>query len=628
MEKHLKSKHPASFKEFEIQKAGSKRKDESEHDGTGSKQPKISNLLKSRGVVMPLCVGLVTESGRPLQMFEDGPMKGILKLGRKGAKEEDFVAINGLNVRAAIEEECAAVKATIYAEFKNKIVNFTADMATCQHRCFIGVNAQYFSDEEQQIVVRQLACLEVFDSHTGDNITEWLEEVQAEAKIHCKQILAVSVDSAANITKGVNTYIKLKKMGDEDVEVYENFNQDLTAPIDELIQDSENAFIAAMREADDEAEEEIEEFDSVHKIHPESAFRIHCAVHKAQLAVNYFMWREPSVSRVLVFAQKLAAKLRNQTVRKLLRQADLPFARLDQLTRWSSTYNMLQSLLKLEEFCKENSDTIPSLKVPDAKWKAFKAISAVLEPLAKLTTELQAENLFATDFVLKWKAMVLNLDKMKTTHSKLLLKYILIREKEIFANPLMKAVQYLDKRTNTLMTAEDKTKAKEVIRMVFAKKCELLKIPVDDEDVQEVQAVDDDDEPSGVSDEFNELNKLLEETEALENPTTLNDRLKVKRNLEKDFADYDRMTRLPLASSLVEFWNGKKQKDSLPLISFVAHDIIAVPVTEVSVERLFSHLNFILNKHRSSLAPDLLGMIMFLRMNSKLNLQQKKNAKL
>lgn len=329
--------------------------------------------------------------------------------------------------------------------------------------------------------------------------------------------------------------------------------------------------------------------------------------------------------RVLVFAQKLAAKLRNQTVRKLLRQADLPFARLDQLTRWNSTYNMLQSLLNLEEFCKENSDTIPSLKVPDAKWKAFKSISAVLEPLAKLTTELQAENLFATDFILKWKAMVLNLDKMRTTHSKLLIKYILIREKEIFANQLMKAVQYLDKRTNTLMTAEDKAKAKEVIRMVVAKKRELLKVPVDDEDVQEVQAAEL--EPS---DEFSELNKLLEESEALESPTTLNDRLKVKRNLEKDFADYDRMARLPLASNLVEFWNGKK--DSLPLISFVAHDIIAVPVTEVSVERLFSHLNFILNKHRSSLAPDLLGMIMFLRMNSKLNLQQaskeKKNAKL
>lgn len=95
-------------------------------------------LSTQNSVLMPHCVGLVTEGGRPLQIFGDRSMKGIIALGRKGAKEEDFKAINGSNVRAAIAEECATLKKEIHKELSTQIVNFSADMATCQHRCFLG----------------------------------------------------------------------------------------------------------------------------------------------------------------------------------------------------------------------------------------------------------------------------------------------------------------------------------------------------------------------------------------------------------------------------------------------------------------------------------------------------------
>jgi hypothetical protein len=66
--------------------------------------------------------------------------------------------------------------------------------------------------------------------------------------------------------------------------------------------------------------------------------------------------------------------------------------------------------------------------------------------------------------------------------------------------------------------------------------------------------------------------------------------------------------------SLGQFWI---KNDNFPLLKNIALDIISVPMTEISVERKFSHLNFILNKQRSCLEGENLDDIFFLRMNSK-----------
>lgn len=87
---------------------------------------------------MPLCVGLVTECGRPFALFDDKPMKEILKLGRKSANEENALVSNGENVRDAVFEKQEEVKTLVKKSLLNKIVSLSADMATCQHRSFIG----------------------------------------------------------------------------------------------------------------------------------------------------------------------------------------------------------------------------------------------------------------------------------------------------------------------------------------------------------------------------------------------------------------------------------------------------------------------------------------------------------
>ena len=60
--------------------------------------------------------------------------------------------------------------------------------------------------------------------------------------------------------------------------------------------------------------------------------------------------------------------------------------------------------------------------------------------------------------------------------------------------------------------------------------------------------------------------------------------------------------------------------DSLdePLLT-TAKILSAMPVTQVSVKRLFSSMKFILSDHRASMKQDLLDVILFLRANGQLD---------
>ena len=86
------------------------------------------------------------------------------------------------------------------------------------------------------------------------------------------------------------------------------------------------------------------------------------------------------------------------------------------------------------------------------------------------------------------------------------------------------------------------------------------------------------------------------------------------KNLEKEFEEFQLLPRERMNVQVKEYWIAQMQ---FPMLKSVVFDIISAPMTEVSVERLFSHLNFILNKHRSSLQGEILDDILFTRMNKK-----------
>lgn len=196
-----------------------------------------------------------------------------------------------------------------------------------------------------------LMCRVVEERHLAVNIQKWLKGAQDEYGISNNQLLTITIDSAANMTKAVDIFIQAiddeKQLFGIQQENDENINEE----------DPGYSLHHQINENEDLAEtsEDQEEHEELYFGLALSATRIHCAVHKLQLGINDFLRQKP-FARVIAVALKLTAKLRTPTARRLLKQENLKCPVMFQETRWSSTLNMLDRLLELEEFCKRNQD--------------------------------------------------------------------------------------------------------------------------------------------------------------------------------------------------------------------------------------------------------------------------------
>lgn len=90
-------------------------------------------------------------------------------------------------------------------------------------------------------------------------------------------------------------------------------------------------------------------------------------------------------------------------------------------------------------------------------------------------------------------------------------------------------------------------------------------------------------------------------------------------SLNKEFEAYEQemisKDEVQLEPDSINFW--KSQVKNYPILAPTALDLVSCPMTEVSVERLFSHLTFILNPLRNRLTGDILQDILFLRVNNR-----------
>ena len=99
-------------------------------------------------------------------------------------------------------------------------------------------------------------------------------------------------------------------------------------------------------------------------------------------------------------------------------------------------------------------------------------------------------------------------------------------------------------------------------------------------------------------------------------PREEDEKLEVEDSLKSELKVYLNEKKMGLKEKVLSFWEKNKTKyKRLYKIAAVYHQI---PVTEVSVERLFSHVKFLLNPLRSTLSASLLDDILLLRLNFEL----------
>jgi hAT family C-terminal dimerisation region len=149
-----------------------------------------------------------------------------------------------------------------------------------------------------------------------------------------------------------------------------------------------------------------------------------------------------------------------------------------------------------------------------------------------------------------------------------------------------------------------------VIRNLQLKKNQIAGIPEpDDEEMDTVEKVL---TSASSEDPLENLLATLRNGQETEQDVTVT-RTKKRSDLENEILKYEKKPGTDSKSNALVWWH--EHKKDFPILGPLACDILAAPVTEVSVERLFSHLKLIVTKNRSTLKGSLLNDIMFLRMN-------------
>lgn len=106
------------------------------------------------------------------------------------------------------------------------------------------------------------------------------------------------------------------------------------------------------------------------------------------------------------------------------------------------------------------------------------------------------------------------------------------------------------------------------------------------------------------------FSKLEEKLKSLIGPTSTH---LTQRNIKQKLENLCYNDRVPFDTNILDYWKGNYNKD--PDIGRLAEIALAVPATQVSVERAFSALSTILTKMRSKLSKDTINNILIVKLN-------------
>lgn len=125
-----------------------------------------------------------------------------------------------------------------------------------------------------------------------------------------------------------------------------------------------------------------------------NSLSIKCAAHTLQLAVKDFLERNEKQKLIERFRQIL----RTPGFRSTFRLLKMGRPKIDVVTRWNSTYIMLESLLNVKNICNEHVKDRPTSQ----EWDNIEQLVSVLKPVYETTLCLQNKALLLGDFYKAW----------------------------------------------------------------------------------------------------------------------------------------------------------------------------------------------------------------------------------
>ena len=283
-----------------------------------------------------------------------------------------------------------------------------------------------------KIVLRSLAMRELTVRHTAHNLRNILVDILSQYDIDIQKIYTVTTDNGANMLSSVrllseqqlnetNDYLDLSRYsqlsGEEDN--YDDCKSDdfLADDLLNVVQEAQRSLLSG----------------------------INCCAHTIQLAVQDAL-KCTSATELLKVARSIVKQLKCQNLMMILRQMKSKMPILDCVTRWSSSYCMLDRLLELRKFCKEMEETVPTIYLSEVDWNNIAKLRDTLKPVQITTSTIQLQQLTPGDFLKAWMKCKIDVCKIHSIFSVELLRCMEVREQTFLENDVIRAAIYMDPR--------------------------------------------------------------------------------------------------------------------------------------------------------------------------------------
>ena len=612
MLKHTKTYHLSEYSEILMNKSNElvdkTKKYTSSQESTykDSKQSIIEYTKNNREsivirtnveIVRDACIEMVTINGRPLKSLEDSGFRKILDpILKVFSNEKDFtkLIVNRKNIRDLIKEKANKIRENIILEVENKMVSLKLDCATRLNRSILGINIQFI--KEERIVVRTLSMLELNSKHTAEYLLFRIHEVLNAYNIKLDQLYSVTTDSGANLLKMVR---ELSKDIEESMDTTEEHILDVSLENENILNDEKNSDTNLTNVLD----KAVEKFNTKISTDEFKFVGIRCGAHTLQLAILDSL---KEVHEIINHARNLVKKLRTPSYIYIIKQRKMCVPPLDCVTRWSSTYKMLESLLKNKNLYIELINTEYDADYKWIDWVKLEEIRNALEYSARATVIFQREQLIISDFYLEWLKCKYNTRKCNTKFSETVYENLEKRGIYYSDHVVIHSALFLDPRYQGLLSFDERARAKLHLMMLWSRIESLSdkeKLKYSSFPREKNVNSNNDDNFAGFIDVLKRKNKMVDGYKCIERDF----------NIMAVLEGFDGVSEIDSAYPTLKYWMEKKEVH--PQLYLLTNVIYGAPATQVTVERAFSSLKYILSSLRENISEETLENILMIRLN-------------
>lgn len=268
----------------------------------------------------------------------------------------------------------------------------------------------------------------------------------------------------------------------------------------------------------------------------------------------------------------------------------------------------------MKDFVNTLASTNVAFHLTESQWQQITQIRDVFKDCYYFTKKSQSEQTTLSDFYAEWTEMMFKLkNKPKCLFVDNLMKYMDAREAKLLQSPVVLAALFLDPRYRVLLKAKPSATQTAISHLasLWKRLSEMQRTHQTNIAHESDDDIENQNTTNGNTDSFEHYLDSLESTEAVSTNVPDYDEIMIKlAQFENKMKSKKRES---TKNHAMDFWLARKTE--YPKLFQLAEVVFAVAATEVSVERNFSGLAFILNKYRSCLGDDILDIILFIRLN-------------